>query len=47
MGGERPLHELIDDRLLGELLARSRDETGGLRLTGEGSTLGELVKAVL
>ncbi|SEG94026.1 Transposase, Mutator family [Thermomonospora echinospora] len=43
----RPLRELIDDRLLDELLARSRDEAGGLRLTGEGSLLGELVKAVL
>ena len=27
--------------------ARSRDEAGGLRLTGEGSMLGELVKVVL
>jgi putative transposase len=42
-----PLRELIDDRLLDALLARSRDEAGGLRLTGEGSMLGELVKAVL
>jgi putative transposase len=38
----RPLRELVDDRLLDELLARSRDEAGGLRLTGEGSMLGEL-----
>jgi hypothetical protein len=38
---------LIDDRLLDALLERSRDEAGGLRLTGEGSMLGELVKAVL
>ncbi|WSA29589.1 IS256 family transposase [Streptosporangium sp. NBC_01810] len=30
-----------------ELLARSRDEAGGLRLTGENSMLGDLVKAVL
>lgn len=44
---KRPLRELIDDRLLDELLDRSRDEAGGLRLTGEGSMLGELVKAVL
>jgi transposase-like protein len=44
---KRPLRELIDDRLLDELLARSRDEAGGLRLTGEGSMLGDLVKAVL
>lgn len=43
----RPIRELIDDRLLDELLARSRDEAGGLRLTGEGSMLGDLVKAVL
>lgn len=43
----RPIRELLDDRLLDELLARSRDEAGGLRLTGEGSMLGDLVKAVL
>src|SRR5580693_6044175 len=42
-----PLRELMDDRLLDALLDRSRDEAGGLRLTGEGSMLGELVKAVL
>ncbi len=42
-----PLRELIDDRLLDALLERSRDEAGGLRLTGEGSMLGDLVKAVL
>jgi putative transposase len=42
-----PLRELIDDRLLDALLERSRDEAGGLRLTGENSMLGELVKAVL
>ena len=41
------MRELIDDRLLDALLERSRDEAGGLRLTGEGSMLGELVKAVL
>jgi putative transposase len=45
--GDRPLRELMDDRLLDALLERSRDEAGGLRLTGEGSMLGELVKAVL
>jgi putative transposase len=48
--GERPrvpLRELMDDRLLDALAERSRDEAGGLRLTGEGSMLGELVKAVL
>jgi putative transposase len=43
----RPIRELLDDRLLDELLARSRDDAGGLRLTGEGSMLGDLVKAVL
>ena len=43
----RPLRELMDDSLLDELLARSRDEAGGLRLTGEGSMLGDLVRAVL
>ncbi|MCP2335208.1 transposase-like protein [Actinomadura rupiterrae] len=43
----RPIRELMDDRLLDELLARSRDQDGGLRLTGEGSMLGDLVKAVL
>jgi transposase-like protein len=37
----------MDDRLLDALLERSKDEAGGLRLTGEGSMLGELVKAVL
>ncbi len=42
-----PLRELMDDRLLDALAGRSRDAAGGLRLTGEGSMLGELVKAVL
>jgi putative transposase len=42
-----PLRQLMDGRLLDALLERSRDEAGGLRLTGEGSMLGELVKAVL
>jgi hypothetical protein len=42
-----PLRELMDDRLLDALLDRSRDQAGGLRLTGEGSMLGELVRAVL
>ncbi len=41
--GRVPLRELMDDRLLD----RSRDAAGGLRLTGEGSMPGELVKAVL
>ena len=43
----RPLRELMDDRLLDALLERSRDQAGGLRLTGECSMLGELVRAVL
>ena len=42
-----PLRQLMDGALLDALLERSRDEAGGLRLTGEGSMLGELVKAVL
>ena len=42
-----PLRQLMDDRLLDALLERSRDEAGGLRLTGEGSMPGELVRAVL
>jgi putative transposase len=43
----QPLRDLIDDRLLDALLERSKDEAGGLRLTGENSMLGDLVKAVL
>ena len=35
-GGRVPLRELMDDRLLDALLERSRDEAGGLRLTGVG-----------
>ena len=46
-GPAAPLRELLDDRLLDALLERSKDAAGGLRLTGEGSMLGELVKAVL
>src|SRR6204780_5691420 len=42
-----PLRELMDDRLLDALLERSRDQAGGLRLTGEGGMLGELIRAVL
>ena len=42
-----PLRALMGDSLLDELLARSRDEAGGLRLTGEDSMLGELIRAVL
>ena len=39
--GQVPLRELMDDRLLDALLERSKDAAGGLRLTGEGSMLGE------
>ncbi len=42
-----PLRELVDDRLLDALLERSKDAAGGLRLTGAGSMLGELVAVVL
>ncbi|WP_425569508.1 IS256 family transposase [Nonomuraea salmonea] len=38
---------MLGDHVLDLLLERSRDGAGGLRLTGEGSMLGELVKAVL
>lgn len=38
-----PLRQLMDD----PLLERSRDQARGLRLTGEGSMPGELVKVVL
>jgi transposase-like protein len=38
---------LLDDAVLDVLLEQSRDAAGQLRLTGEGSMLGELVKAVL
>jgi transposase-like protein len=37
----------MGDQLLDALVERSRDGAGGLRLTGEGSMLGELVRAVL
>jgi hypothetical protein len=46
-GFRRPLRELMDDRLLDALIERSRDQAGGLRLTGEGSLPGEMVKVVL
>ena len=42
-----PVRELLGDDVLDALLERSKDEGGGLRLTGEGSMLGDLVKAVL
>jgi transposase-like protein len=46
-GREETVRELVGDRALDLLLARSKDGAGQLRLTGEGSMLGELVKAVL
>lgn len=46
-GRKVPIRELVGDRVLDLLLAQSKDEAGQLRLTGEGSMLGELVKAVL
>jgi transposase-like protein len=46
-GQKIPVRELLGDQALDALLAQSRDAAGGLRLTGEGSLLGELVKAVL
>jgi putative transposase len=47
VGHRVPVRELLGDELLDVLLAGSRDKAGQLRLTGEGSMLGELVKAVL
>jgi transposase-like protein len=44
---QETVRELVGDRALDVLLARSKDEDGQLRLTGEGSMLGELVRAVL
>ncbi|TDE32834.1 hypothetical protein E1289_14375 [Actinomadura sp. 6K520] len=48
-GGSRdvPIRQLLGDDVLDVLLERSKDEAGQLRLTGEGSILGQLVKAVL
>jgi transposase-like protein len=46
-GGDVPVRDLLGDDVLDLLLERSRDAAGGLRLTGEGSMLGDLVKAVL
>jgi putative transposase len=42
-----PVRELLGDEVLDMLLAQSKDEAGQLKLTGEGSMLGELVRAVL
>jgi putative transposase len=47
LGAKVPVRELLSDEVLDLLLAGSRDKAGQLRLTGEGSMLGELVKAVL
>ena len=46
-GRKVPIRELVGDQVLDVLLAQSKDEAGQLRLTGEGSMLGDLVKAVL
>src|ERR1039457_5649961 len=46
-GREVTVRELVGDRALDVLLARSKDEAGQLRLTGEGSMLGELGRAGL
>jgi transposase-like protein len=46
-GRKVPIRELVGDGALDVLLAQSKDEAGQLRLTGEGSMLGELVRAVL
>ena len=42
-----PVRELLGDEVLDALVERSKDEGGGLRLTGEDSMPGDLVKAVL
>ena len=47
VGVDAPVRELLGDDVLDLLLQRSKDAAGQLRLTGEGSMLGELVKAVL
>ena len=46
-GRKVAVRELLGDEVLDVLLAQSLDASGQLRLTGEGSMLGELVKAVL
>jgi transposase-like protein len=45
--GLAPVRDLLGNELLDALIERSKDADGGLRLTGEGSMLGELIKAVL
>jgi transposase-like protein len=42
-----PVRDLLGNEVLDALLERSKDENDGLRLTGEGSMLGDLIKAVL
>ena len=51
-GGQNPpgqvrVRDLLGDEVLDALLERSKDADGGLRLTGEGFMLGDLIKAVL
>jgi putative transposase len=46
-GHDVPIRELLSDEVLDLLAERSKDAAGQLRLTGEGSMLGQLVKAVL
>jgi hypothetical protein len=46
-GRKVAVRDLLDDSVLDVLLEQSLDEAGQLRLTGEGSMLGELVRAVL
>ena len=41
------LGDLLSDELLDALLEKSKDGNGGIKLTGEGSMLGQLVTAVL
>jgi putative transposase len=45
--GQVRVRDLLGDEVLDALLERSKDADGGLRLTGEGSMLGDLIKAVL
>jgi putative transposase len=46
-GRDVAIRDLLSDEVLDLLAERSKDEAGQLRLTGEGSMLGQLVKAVL
>src|SRR5437899_3763453 len=45
--GQVRVRDLLGDEVLDALLERSKDADGGLRLTGEGSMLADLIKAVL